>query len=231
MQQESGGRLSAAALKWIAAAAMTADHIGIVFGAALPEWAAACLRIAGRVSLPLFCFFVAEGARRTRSRGKYALRLLAFAFASEIPFDLMLSGRPFDPLCQNVLFTLLFGLLAVWAADSLRRRPAYAVLCVLALSAAAQLGRTDYGLFGVWIVLLFWLLPEDTPLRAVLLCTALFFAGAGMGSPASGLWQLAGALALPLLKLYGGGRGRGGKYTLYIYYPLHMLALYLLSLL
>ena len=116
MQRESGGRLSAAALKWIAAAAMTADHTGIVFGAALPEWAAACLRIAGRVSLPLFCFFVAEGARRTRSRGKYALRLLAFAFASEIPFDLMLSGRPFDPLCQNVLFTLLFGLLAVWAA-------------------------------------------------------------------------------------------------------------------
>ena len=111
MHRESGGRLSAAALKWIAAAAMTADHIGIVFGAALPEWAAACLRIAGRVSLPLFCFFVAEGARRTRSRGKYALRLLAFAFASEIPFDLMLSGRPFDPLCQNVLFTLLFGLL------------------------------------------------------------------------------------------------------------------------
>ena len=60
MHRESGGRLSAAALKWIAAAAMTADHIGIVFGAALPEWAAACLRIAGRVSLPLFCFFVAD---------------------------------------------------------------------------------------------------------------------------------------------------------------------------
>ncbi len=142
----------------------------------------------------------------------------------------MLSGRPFDPLCQNVLFTLLFGLLAVWAADSLRRRPAYAVLCVLALSAAAQLGRTDYGLFGVWIVLLFWLLPEDAAARRPALHGAVL-CGAGMGSPASGLWQLAGALALPLLKLYGGGRGRGGKYTLYIYYPLHMLALYLLSLL
>ena len=65
MQRDSGVGLSAAALKWIAAAAMTADHIGIVFSAALPAGAQLILRTAGRIALPLFCFFVAEGARRT----------------------------------------------------------------------------------------------------------------------------------------------------------------------
>ena len=229
MQRDSGVGLSAAALKWIAAAAMTADHIGIVFSAALPAGAQLILRTAGRIALPLFCFFVAEGARRTGRPGRYALRLLAFALVSEVPFDLMLAGRLFDLLRQNVLFTLLLGLLAVLAADRLRRRPAVAVLCALALSGAAQLARTDYGMFGVWLVLFFWLLPGASPPRAALLSVLLFWLGAAGGGLQTGLWQLAGLLALPLIRLYGGRRGRGGKYAFYVYYPLHMLLLYLLS--
>lgn len=223
------GRLSGSALKWIAAAAMTADHIGLVLCGALPAAAYTALRSVGRLAMPVFCFFVAEGARRTGSLRGYALRLLIFALAAEVPFDLISSGRPFDAAGQNVMFTLLAGLVAAAAVERMRRRPAAAVLCAAGLSAAAQLLRTDYGMFGVWLVLLFALWPRDSLPRGAVLAVLFFCMGALAGTWENGLLQLCALFALPLLRLYDGSRGRGWRYGLYAYYPLHMLLLYLLE--
>lgn len=61
---------------------------------------------------PIFFFSIADGYKYTSSRKKYALRLLLFAAASQIPFAILNYGTIFtlDALLNlNVFFTLLAG--------------------------------------------------------------------------------------------------------------------------
>ena len=46
--------------------------------------------------------------------------MLLFAVLSEVPFDLMYSGTPFYPVHQNVIWTLLLGLLGIRAMEAVR---------------------------------------------------------------------------------------------------------------
>ncbi|MBR1861071.1 MAG: hypothetical protein IJ796_04335 [Lachnospiraceae bacterium] len=89
------------------------------------------LRGIGRISFPLYCFFIVEGLKYTRSRLKYFLRLIIFAFISEVPFDLAIFGTPFYPLYQNVYFTLAIGLAMIWGIDTFKERENGKALTVL----------------------------------------------------------------------------------------------------
>ena len=85
---------------------------------------------------------MAEGFIRTRSRARYARRLLVVALVSEVPFDLLAAGRPVYPLRQNVLWTFLIALgcmqLLEWAKaemcirDRIAGEPLPVVTCQLA---------------------------------------------------------------------------------------------------
>ena len=130
-------RLSGSTLKWIALLTMLIDHIGAVllecgvlqaYSQHLPTalsyeasysvfQADLIIRQIGRISFPIFCFLLVEGFHYTSNRKKYALRLFFFALLSEIPFDLALQGTFLEFSYQNVLFTLLFGFLTLWAME------------------------------------------------------------------------------------------------------------------
>ena len=92
-------------LHLLAMGLMLCDHICL---ALMPDrlW----MTCAGRLAFPIFAFLVAEGFVRTRSRARYARRLLIFAIVSEVPFDLLAAGRLVYPLRQNVLWTFLIAL-------------------------------------------------------------------------------------------------------------------------
>lgn len=125
---EFEGGISGSTVKLVGIIAMLIDHFAV---AVLLRYMYAggwsdrlyvlytILRLVGRIGFPIFCFLLVEGFGRTKSKTKYALRLLLFALLSEIPFDLAFSAKVLEFRYQNVFFTLFFGLLAMCAYDYL----------------------------------------------------------------------------------------------------------------
>lgn len=152
--------MSALVLKLIAYVTMTYDHFGFFLGEKV-------FRGIGRVSLPIFCFLIAQGFRNARSVPKYACRLLALALLSEIPYNYFVSGSLIHIAGQNVVWTLLLGLLCIWVMQLLREHvPRYSaplsVLTVLVCCMAANLLITDYNYFGVLLIVIFDRFPLET---------------------------------------------------------------------
>ena len=196
----------------------------------------------GRLAFPIFAFQISEGFFHSADRKRYAKRLLLFALLSEVPFDLIYGGTVLYPFHQNVMFTLLLGLLACCAIDRARReRTARAVLrgalSVAGLFLLSLVGMVDYGWKGFATVVAFYLL-RDFPLAwlaqiaALVLLNIVLFKGQtipllGWDFPTQGF----AVLSLLPIWLYNGRRGGGGKalqYAFYAFYPVHMLVLYLL---
>ena len=205
--------LTAARLRILAMALMLIDHAGrTLFPGQI--WMI-CL---GRLAFPIFAFQTAEGYWHTHDFRRYCLRLTVFALVSEIPFNLMVFGSVFGPGHQNVMFTLLLGLIACRLYD---RGYVWAVL----LTFHAALLHTDYGALGVLTVLLFHVFRDR---RLPLVLFLILINGFGYGFLTI---QSFAALALVPIFLYRGEKGRGGawlQYGSYVFYPLHMLLLGLL---
>lgn len=196
-------------LKLLAMLAMTADHIGAVFFPEIP-----LLRWIGRLAMPVLCFFIGEGLRHTRSPRRYLLRLTGFALLSELPFDLAFYGG-IEWGHQNVYFTLALGLLALWA---IQIRGMEGWLLALTAALAAELLGCDYGMYGVLLILLLdrFHRARSEQLAAAALLNLAFF---GLQT------QTLSLIALPLLWLYNGKRGRDDRRLFYLYYPAHLCVL------
>ncbi len=231
-------QLTAAQLRFIALAAMLLDHL---WATVIPgnQW----LNYIGRLAFPIFAFQIAEGFLHTSHFRRYVWRLLLFACLSEIPFNLMYASSIIYPFHQNVMFTLLLGLLAIGAIHRARRqktKQAYiaGAAGLLLACAAAGFGMTDYGAKGVLTVVMFYCLRGFPLARAVqiiamVLLNMVFFQGLYvpvefLGHTFEVQTQGIAVLALPLIWLYRGEKGGGGKalqYGSYAFYPAHMLVL------
>ena len=210
-------------LKTIACIAMLVDHVGVVFAAELPEGVYWAMRGIGRLAFPIFCFFIAEGFVRTKSRGRYALRLALFALLSEIPFDLAVSGWVMDLSNQNVYLTLLLGLLSLWGYEVLGKR-GFGFLVPIGCACAAQLLGADYGAGGVLLIFVMYAFARHAGWQGF--AVALVLLGlAGQFHPI----QMLGLVGWLLCMFYNGQRGPRMKYAMYAFYPLHLLELWLLG--
>lgn len=192
------------------------------------------MRQIGRFAFPLYCFLLVEGFTHTRSVPKYALRLGIFALVSEFPFDIALNGSFFDPGYNNVFFTLLTGLVCLWALDSLRtlgkegKLPGFLgvfLSCAAVLAGfllAEHVLVCDYAGKGVLAIVAIWLLRR-WPVPAFIAGTLVLSYG-----NSSELYAL--FMVLPIA-LYNGQRGRAMKLGPYLFYPLHLMLLWLITML
>ena len=174
------------------------------------------MRIIGRLSFPIFAFLLVEGFMHTRSVKRYAGNLLLFAILSEIPWDLAHSGKLLYG-GQNVMFTLLFGLLGVWVIRDFQSDKKKLLALLLGLLALSVVFRADYGCAGFGFVLLLYLLRDQKIFRCI------------VGSCFLPDRWIAGLAFLPI-SLYNGKRGfihsKPLKYAFYLIYPLHLLVLF-----
>ncbi len=208
--------MTSASLQLIALCTMLVDHVGLSLFPGV-FW----LRWIGRLSFPLFLFLLAEGFVHTSSRRKYALRLGLFAVISEAPYQFLISavyGGGWQLPCQNVFFELLMAFFAMWCVE---RGGVWLLGAGSAVLVAECLGM-DYGGYGVLLAICFLLFRGNRWGVALSLaaCTGLYCV-------AHGSWVQAWALlaAIPMA-LYNGQRGkRLPKYTLYVFYPVHLALL------
>ena len=228
--------ISADALKWIALLTMLCDHAGAVLFAQYPV-----MRLIGRTAFPLFVWLLVEGFFHTSSRKKYLGRMAFFALVSELPFDLALYGRP-DRQGQNVFFTLSISLVMLVflerAMDACQRKRQAGVKALLqmlaavgtvaAAMAAAELFCVDYGGSGPLLAALFYCYKrKGSPGLAV--SFLIFCLSMGL---LTAMVEIFGIVSVPLIARYNGKRtGRGRGRLFYLFYPLHLLILYGISML
>ena len=232
--------LSAAALHIIAMTFMLMDHL---WATLLPaqEW----LTCVGRLAFPIFAFMTVEGYFHTHDLRKYLRRMLVFALLSEIPFDLMYGGTWFYPVHQNVIWTLLLGLLGIHLMEKARKKQKLAlyvltvVLVVVLGAVLGTLGMVDYYGAGVLTMFVFYLFRGRKwwcflgQLLAlywvnVELLSGLMYQVHILGTEIELCQQGLALLALIPIWLYRGRQGyhsRPFQYACYAFYPVHMLVI------
>jgi hypothetical protein len=231
--------MSSFALKVLAMASMLIDHAGVAFEYQMPFPVYILCRTAGRLAMPLFCFMVAEGLFHTRNVKRYLLRLAVFALVSEVPFDRLFNGEWLEFSRQNVGFTLLLGLLGILLFDTFaaRGQKTAALIAILTAGAAAWFLRSDYSVYGVFYVFIFYYFRGSKSGRAAALagCVLLMSADSVLGGAYRfAIVGLAATLAAIPISLYNNERGRGGRAiqgVFYAFYPAHLLLLYAATLL
>lgn len=209
---------------------MIIDHAGL---ALFPNIGA--FRCVGRLTFPLYCFLLTQGYLHTRNVPAYGRRLLLTALLSEIPFDLLIFGRLSSAMEQNVLFSLLFGLLALIAVNTSKKKPLTAWFMVISLCMCAMIARVSFGWLGIALCLSAYFAQQ----KKTLLClyTSLSLSAYSFSLLLAGVaqsWVLVSVCALfslvPLL-FYNGKRGLRSRlctFLFYAAYPLHLLALVLI---
>ena len=147
--------LSGSWLKTIAMIAMLLDHFAVIFVNEndILYW---ILRIIGRCSFVIFTILLIEGFNHTRNRLKYAIRLLVFAFLSEIPYNIAFSGNCFYTEQQNVFFTLFLGILTIWSIDRMKNKEGKIlknILIILFCLLLSAFTNIDYGILGILAII------------------------------------------------------------------------------
>lgn len=237
--------LSSNQLKILACITMLIDHIGYFL---LPQYS--FLRLIGRLTFPIFAFLISEGAKYTKNKLKYLLNVgvlgiiwqaYLIIFRSDYYFNVLITFSIsiiiiyamdyfkkclFDKNCK-VIFKILTFLLFIFVALSPYLIPKvfswfsyeyglYGAMCAV-FASIPVLNKTDAPDYLKWF--------DKIPIRILCMAVPLY-----MYSRNRGTVTIFFFIGLALIFLYSEKRGKANlKYFFYIFYPVHLLILHLIS--
>lgn len=241
--------LNATQIKFLAMILMLIDHAWALFSSCY-LW----VDYIGRLAFPLFAFGITEGYKHTSNFKRYALRLLIFGIISEIPFNLMYASNIIYPFHQNVIFTLLFGLLTIKFIDNIKiqyknhnwKKILLNILGISAISFLSIISFCDYGFYGVLMIACLYLFSKSKFLQLIsmIFINCILFKGFFIPITIGNytfefVTQGFAVFALPIMWLYNGKKSlrreasqktnKIVQYGSYIFYPAHMIILYILG--
>jgi len=232
--------LTANTLKMIAIITMTIDHIawtlfpGFQTGA-LPL----SMHLIGRLTAPIFMFFIVEGYYHTRNIKKYISRMFLFALISHVPFAIYVGNSiiPFkDGLFEqtSIIWGFLMGLIAlfVWKSTGLKLWLKGLIICVCVILALPA----NWSVPTVFAILFMGINYGNFKKQMIWLTISIFIYSVVyifVFDTVYGVLQMGIVLAIPVLACYKGKRGtwKAMKWIFYVYYPLHLLILGLIRIL
>ena len=227
--------MSSFALHIIAMIFMLCDHM---WATILDyEW----LTCIGRIAFPIFAFLITEGYIYTSNINKYIKRMVIFAIITEIPFNLMVSASPIYPFHQNVLWTFVISLLTLKYLNFDNTKNIFkSILIIILAIIIATITMCDYFGAGVMMVVGFYIFRKSKLLQLLMMIYVNMILIQGYSYPI----DIAGytyyfpqqgfaILSLIFIWLYNGKQGYHAKWFkifCYAFYPLHMLILYILTI-
>ena len=227
--------MSSFALHIIAMIFMLCDHM---WATILDyEW----LTCIGRIAFPIFAFLITEGYIHTSNINKYIKRMVIFAIITEIPFNLMVSASPIYPFHQNVLWTFVISLLTLKYLNFDNTKNIFKSILINILAIIiATITMCDYFGAGVMMVVGFYIFRKSKLLQLLMMIYVNMILIQGYSYPI----DIAGytyyfpqqgfaILSLIFIWLYNGKQGYHAKWFkifCYAFYPLHMLILYILTI-
>lgn len=215
---------------------MTINHVGHVFEPNFhPEWWKFFYLTIGKLTFPIMAYLLIEGLKYTKSFKRYIRRLLGYAILSIIPFQLALNNHQPIYLFNNILFTLSIGLIMIKLMDMNKRpyKKTSTFDCFILIIATLLTIKSDWNIIG--IILIWILYKHQSNYKSILTIFALTltFIEYTATLNISSFNYLGMLLVIPLLNNYNGDKGFSNnitKYGFYLYYPLHLTILWLISL-
>lgn len=234
-------------LKYIAAVFMFVGHfltytVKELHFLGLPSVAAKTLMYSVYIAPPIFMFFISEGFYYTKSKAQYAVRLLITGIITQFAFVLANTGRMDWNmfLCSgNIILTLLISLCVLMIYKS-KWNVFSRVFLMLVLIGVTYLWNMEWAVLAPLMVFAFYGLRNRPVWRFVVYeIFMLGYVAVTMGGLTALTQNLCFLLAvqIPIIVLsffYSGKRGKYpsfSKYFFYIFYPAHMLLIFVVKLL
>lgn len=216
--------MSSFVLKIIAVISMLIDHSGyLIFNGF------SFMNYIGRLAFPIFAFLITEGYIHTSNLKKYFYRLLIFAVISQIPYTLLFPGN----FGLNTLFTLALGLLSLTVYCKLNNK-FLGTLFVILSAILSHFLHLDYGWFGIISIFIFYIFKEKKIYMNIsfIFTTFIYYFYYFLSTSALEYLIIIPCCLLTLIpiNLYNGKKGKNVKYFLYLFYPLHLILLYIMKL-
>ena len=217
--------ISANALKTIALITMTIDHVGAIL---FPN--VVILRVIGRISFPIFAFAIAEGCLYTRNKTKHFLMVFSLGLLCQIVYIVN-----YKSLYVGILIIFSVSILLIYAFEkAIKSQKASwwtlfgggVAITIFAMNVLPILVPKwklffDYGAPGAMLPVFIY--AFNGKWRKILVTILGLIPVCAITWPIQ-WWSY---LAIIPLCLYNGTRGKYNiKYLFYIYYPLHLLAIY-----
>lgn len=231
-------------LKIIACISMLVDHIGMMLFPSI-----GIFRMIGRLAMPIFAFFIAEGCRYTRNKLRYFLQVFVLGIVCQAVYiaNDLINGT-FNSVYCNILITFSLSILLCYMYLEIEK--AY-------LNKQSKTVKKYVALLTISIFLIYFVLigadnvigmefSVDYGLRGIILplCACIFTDknkkiaafSAGLIIPMMLVLKDAStiictSLSIPLIYAYDGTYGsKKLKYLFYIFYPTHLVILHLIKI-
>ena len=217
-------------LKIIAMVAMLLDHVGKVL---LPQYQ--ILQIIGRLAFPIFAFMIAEGCYYTRNKIRYFLSVFLLGAGCQAVYIIWEKS-----FYMNILLTFSLSIIFIFSLENYKKTKEkrnrilmlFTVITVLLIAVMLpvilidQGFIIDYGIFGVLLPVAIFYAPDK--LRKLIYTAGILIL---LTLDLGGGIQWFSLLAVPLLALYNQKRGKYNiKPLFYIFYPAHLVVIYLISI-
>lgn len=194
-------------LKLVGIVSMTLDHIGKYF---YPQYS--IFQIIGRIAFPIFAFQLTIGYQKTSNKRRYIRRLLIFALISQPIYYLLTKSWEL-----NILFSLALGFWALWAWENKKYLYFYLIVPLSFF--------VDYQWYGLAMILGFYIFSKAIYQIPYFLFSTLTYIYLMRID-----WiQIYAIFALVFIYKINFFKIKLPKYFFYIFYPSHLLVIYLIK--